>query len=195
MMLGDLKWGSALWRQAPRRTVLLLILIGLSCVLFVWRSAVYQTQVVALQEQLHHAQLQSRQHKSGLPEDPQSHSKIVTQINSNKAHIDSLVPPLATFSEFLADLYACATDAGVEITQVSYQPDFDESINYWRYHLSFAVTSNYSKVKKFLFLLEQSPRLLRLEGMSLAGNQQARRSAKKVSVKLEITTFFKQDAS
>ena len=161
----------ALSQQAPKATLLVVLLSVLAAMVLTWQAGVYRNRVMSLQEKLHQAQLQLRQHREVAQPDHLSEFSVVQQMKNNKARIDSLVPPLASFSEFLKELFTCAADAGVEITQVSYHPDTDDQTGYWRYHFSFSITSEYRRVKKFLFFLEQSPRLLCLEQIGLSGGQ------------------------
>ncbi|MEJ2699546.1 MAG: type 4a pilus biogenesis protein PilO, partial [Desulfuromonadales bacterium] len=59
--------------------------------------------------------------------------------------------------------------------------------------LSFTVTGKYEQVKKFIFSLEQSKRLIALEQISLSGGEQS--GKEQVSLHLKLSTYFRTEAS
>jgi type IV pilus assembly protein PilO len=102
------------------------------------------------------------------------------------------IPNLADFTGLVSDLFAMAGHAGLTIDHVSYDPSPVKDEDLLSYSLAFSVTGNYGQVKKFIYLLEHSPRLLAIEGLTL--NTSRERTPGQINLGLQLTTYFRKPA-
>lgn len=97
------------------------------------------------------------------------------------------------FTDFIGELFSQAGRSGLSIDQVRYEPEGVEEHSLLRYDLSFSVSGDYGEIKKFIFSLEQSPRIIVIEEVTLAGAEKAERSA--VNLQIRLSTYFATDKS
>ncbi len=88
---------------------------------------------------------------------------------------------------FLGELYMLATENGLDIDRISYQPEPLQEQDMLRYTLNFSVTGTYGEIKKFIYGLEHSERIIILDRMSLRGGQAEQ---DQVALQLQLTTYF-----
>ncbi|NIR34149.1 MAG: type 4a pilus biogenesis protein PilO [Desulfuromonadales bacterium] len=97
------------------------------------------------------------------------------------------------FTGFIGELFNLARQAGLSIDQVLYKPEGVPEYRLLRYDLSFSVSGDYGEIKKFIFSLEQSPRIIVIEEVVLVGANKAERSS--VNLKIGLSTYFATDNS
>jgi type IV pilus assembly protein PilO len=63
-----------------------------------------------------------------------------------------------------------------------------------QYDLDFAVSGGYEQLKRFIHLLENSPRILIIHQIALAGSEGAGSGKPGVQLQIHLTTFFQEEA-
>lgn len=99
------------------------------------------------------------------------------------------IPTHQEFTGLIVELQKLADEAGLDLTQISYQNDREKNGDLLRYTLTFTVGGSYRDIKQFIHSLEQSPRLialreLGLQGVGLEGDTDVR-------LQLSLETFFR----
>jgi len=173
--------------RSPIIVIVVLFLLVVS--LFVGQRWVSEPNLLALQIEQSRLQQHVRQRQmefanSGVP------VSAAEQIEENLQQFNQLIPALADFSGFIGELFDWAQQSGLDIHQVSYHPDNEKETGFLRYGLSFSVTGSYSQVKKFIYLLENSQRILLIEKISLHGSSNDNSGQHKVDLRIELATYF-----
>lgn len=181
---------SVLWQQNR-------VQIGLIILLFVIMIGGYAVKYRVVDPYLQHLstaqfrlQQQVRQRQvefsnSGIP------VSTAEQIKQDLEQFNSLIPEQEFFSTFLGELFSWAQESGLGIHQISYNPEREEGAGLFRYGLGFSVNGDYMQLKKFLYLLENSKRMLIIDKISLSGIN-ADKNGKSVNLRIELTTFFQE---
>lgn len=102
----------------------------------------------------------------------------------------AMVPPRAAFSELISDISQLAKMAHLTVDRIQYFPQNIPERKLLRYGLDFTVDGNYPEVKKFIYLIEQSSRILTIDTVSFQGRSESRASG--VVMKIRLSTFFRQ---
>jgi len=113
---------------------------------------------------------------------------IYAQGEKDLAEFNKMIPPYREFTGLVNELYDMAADAGLDLTQISYDRK-EEKDALLRYTLAFNLDGTYADIKKFVHLVEQSPRLMLIEQISLRGG--GRDEVSEVRLQLNVTTFFR----
>ena len=98
------------------------------------------------------------------------------------------IPRREAFPELLSELMNLAMQSGLALERVQYRPDEKAQEGLLRFALAFSVNGNYPQVKKFIHLLERSPRLLIIDQVSLSGKS----NGGGVSLNVGVSTFFRE---
>lgn len=105
------------------------------------------------------------------------------------ARFRALLPSLRNFSELIGDLYTLAEQCNLEISQIGYtQKEFTET-GILAYALKFSLTGTYDELKRFVYGLEESGRLIVIEQVTLNATK-GEEGAALVSLSLNLTTYF-----
>ncbi|WP_303720350.1 type 4a pilus biogenesis protein PilO [Malonomonas rubra] len=179
-----------IWEQSRVWVYVIGILASLSIVILF-----YQTQVVTLEtEQLQHRQSslqkqvlarEAKLSESGVP------VSAVELMEDNLKQFSQLIPPKQKLSDFIGELFHWADEANLEIHQVSYQPKIDKETEYLNYGLSFSLQGTYKQLKKFMYLLENSKRILIVDKIGLTGKRNKDNSTS-VNLQINLTTLFQE---
>ena len=185
---------SAVWELNRSRIILLAVLLLLVLGGAVFLNRVMAPELVSLRTEQARLQRDVRQRqlefeRSGVP------VSAAEQLETNLKAFNQLIPEQKDFSVFLGEMFTWADQAGLEIEQVNYQPKTDEETGLLRYGLSFSVKGDYAQLKKFVQLIEQAPRILLIEKISLAGTSAGKRNVLKVSLQIELATYFREGAA
>lgn len=151
------------------------------------RLSALQDEQLRLQKEVRERQLEFA--RSGVP------VSTAEQLKSNLQRFQELIPAINQFSLFVGELFSWADQSGLMIHQISYRPEADEAIGDIRYGLSFSVDGDYGDVKKFLYLLENTDRILIIENISLSGREGAGRGEDTVSLRIQLATYFREEAT
>lgn len=104
----------------------------------------------------------------------------------------SAIPAKTDYTALIGEIFSLAAAAGLDIGSVSYAPKEIPEEGLLRYALSFSVQGNYEQIKRFIFSLEQSGRLVAIENLSLGGGRTGETG---VELRLQLATFFRTDVS
>lgn len=116
----------------------------------------------------------------------------IEQMEKDLLRFSDLVPPKQQFSDFLGELFQLSDQAKLKIDRISYQPKIDQEKGYLFYSLNFSVDGNYAQLKKFIHLLENSPRILVIDHIAL--NEKKDQASRIVSLQIKLTTVFREKA-
>lgn len=113
---------------------------------------------------------------------------IYAQGEKDLAEFSKKIPSYREFTGLIKELQGMAADAGLDLTQISYSRK-EEKEALQRYSLGFSLAGKYADIKKFVHLMEQSPRLMLIEQISLQGG--GRDELSEVRLQLSVVTFFR----
>jgi Tfp pilus assembly protein PilO len=105
------------------------------------------------------------------------------------ARFSALLPSLRDFSELIGDLYALAEQCNLEISQIGYTQKALPDSDLLAYALKFSLTGTYDELKRFIYGLEESRRLVVIEQLTLNAAK-GEEGAALVSLSLSLTTYF-----
>ena len=101
----------------------------------------------------------------------------------------TLLPSLRNFSDLIGDLYSLAEQCNLEISQIGYtQKELPDS-GLLAYALKFSLIGTYDELKRFVYGLEESKRLVVIEQMTLNAAK-GEEGDMLVSLSLSLTTYF-----
>ncbi|MCK5826853.1 MAG: type 4a pilus biogenesis protein PilO [Desulfuromusa sp.] len=185
---------TAVWEQSRTPIIVIIVLLLLVISIFVGQRWISEPNLLALrteqsQLQQHIRQRQMEFANSGIP------VSTAEKVEKNLQQFDHLIPAQTDFSDFIGELFEWAQQAGLDIHQISYQPEYEKETEFLRYGLSFSVKGSYSQVKKFIHLLENAQRILLIEKISLTGSSSNKKSKNKVSLRIKLSTYFQGGAA
>ncbi len=76
-------------------------------------------------------------------------------------------------------------DANLNIAQISYKSEAMKGSPLLKLDLNFSVSGHYADIKKFIYSIERSIRLIAIKQISLQGE-----SSESVSLRLSLETYF-----
>jgi len=189
-MLTKYPFVTAIWKLYKGGIVAIVILILLNTIMFLVRNEVTEPKLEELsseqsrlQQYVRQRQLESLSH--GL-------DSFAEQMATNIQLFNDLIPPQAEFSDFIGELFDYAQRAGLNIHQINYKFNFEKNntSELLRYGLNFSIKGTYSQIKKFIYLLENAPRILLIEKISMRVNPSRNGDPNKVNLQIELATFF-----
>lgn len=105
------------------------------------------------------------------------------------ARFRALLPSLRNFSELIGDLYTLAEQCNLEISQIGYTQKELPATGLVAYALKFSLIGTYDELKRFIYGLEESKRLVVIEQVTL-NTAKGEEGAALVSLNLSLTTYF-----
>lgn len=117
----------------------------------------------------------------------ETYRQAVADLQSFRAAI----PGKNEFPKLLGEIFSLSGKAGLSIDQISYQPKEVAGQGLLRYGLAFTVRGSYSQIKRFVYSLEQSERLLVIDSLTLSGGRETGEAL--VELRLQLATFFLTD--
>ena len=185
---------NAVWGQNRTSLIVIIALLLLVITIFIGQKWVSEPNLLALRTEQSRLQQHVRQREmefanSGAP------VSAAEQIKKNLQLFNQLIPAQADFSNFIGEIFDWAQQSGLEIHQISYYPEHKKETDFLRYGLSFSVKGNYSQIKKFIYLLENSQRILIIEKISLRSSSTSKRDQYKVDLRIELATYFQRDTA
>jgi type IV pilus assembly protein PilO len=178
----------AIWKMNRALPAFCAALLLVNLGIFLWITYRLSPEVGALERTYIDSRTQARLAHQGSTLSPQERWH---QAEGDLRSFRQAIPPEADFTALIGELFEIATDAGLGLDRVSYQPKA-VGTDLLRYELGFSIRGDYRQVKTFIHELEQSPRIIAIEGISLAG-QEADQNA--VSLGIRISTYFTSDPS
>ena len=134
------------------------------------------------------ALLQKESRSSNVVAPQQSYEQGV----KDYARFRTLLPSLRNFSELIGDLYALAEQCNLEISRIGYTQKEISETGLMAYALKFSLTGTYDELKRFIYGLEESKRLVVIEQMALNAAK-GEEGASLVSLSLSLTTYFEME--
>lgn len=182
-----------LWQKSRWRILLIGLLFIMVLGFYGYERVVIEPRVQLLSTEQFRLQQKVRQRQAdsanrGLP------VSIAEQIEKNLHLFNDLVPPQEQFSGLLGDLFSWAQEAGLKIDQINYQPEQGETTEFLRYGLNFSVEGGYTQIKKFIYLLEKSERILIIDNISLSSQAGRGERKSEVNLRIALTTYFQGGA-
>lgn len=95
------------------------------------------------------------------------------------------LPDYQEFTGLIEELLVLSSRARLNITQISYSSEKMKQIPLLKFSLNFNVVGDYEQLKKFIYSLEQSVRLITIKQISLQGADDDG-----VNLRLNLETFF-----
>ena len=179
------------WQQ-NYAALLVILLLSLSCIGFYLASDQYiepeveglRLEQAALRQQLH--QQRQRVTKEGMP--VSAAERMAEDLDRFRAKVPSKVK----FADFIGDLFAWAEQTSLQIRQVSYQPKIEPESGFLKYSLNFSVQGDYGQLKNFIYLLENSTRILIIDSIALSGKADNASEKNVVSLNIKLSTYFQE---
>jgi type IV pilus assembly protein PilO len=189
--MGHESYLRAAWRLNRIFPLAIGALLLLNAAAYLLLGHVAEPQRRSLEQQLLELQARSRQDRladaaTKTPAEIYRHG--ATDLQTFRAAI----PVKGEFPELLGEVFSLAGRAGLAIDQVGYQPREVEGQALLRYGLAFSVRGDYGQLKRFIHALEQSQRLITIDGLTLSGGRDPGEAP--VELRLQLATFFRTDA-
>lgn len=158
-------------------------LLGLNILLFSLLYFGVAPKLSQTERALSELQQQLRKSDTLAPQQAYEQGKI------DYARFSDLLPSLRNFSELIGDLYALANNCNLEISQIGYTQKELPEAGILSYTLKFSLTGSYDELKRFIYGLEESKRLVVIEEMTLNAAKGEEGEAL-VTLNLNLTTYF-----
>ena len=156
-----------LWRSHRGALLLLGSLLALNVVVSVFLNQFLVPQVAAEETRYLKRQTEVRQllrKQGGTAETPEQLYLLASQ---DLARFQEAVPEYREFTGLIEELLVLASRARLNITQISYASEEMKESPLLKFSLTFSVSGDYEKLKKFIHSLEQSTRLISIEQVNL----------------------------
>lgn len=101
------------------------------------------------------------------------------------------IPPEEMLTGLIDELFTLSRQAGLQIERINYDPEELEKEKLRRYTLIFNVSGDYGQLKKFVYLIEHSPRLVAIEQLVLNAPRDVKPD--RIGLRLSLTTYFRLD--
>lgn len=181
-----------LWVQNRGMTLLVVVLFLANFGAYLGQTLIMDKQLTDLRTEVLGRQqslrkLQQQKNAGSMP------VSAVTQVENELTRFRKLIPQERELSGFIGDLYTYASSSKLNIKQISYSPDRDEELGLVSYGLRFSVSGQYRQLKKFIYLLERSERILIISDISLSGGQSSKEKSGVVTLQIQLKTFFSGD--
>jgi type IV pilus assembly protein PilO len=173
----------AAWRTNRWLPLLLLIWFLFNLGMYWWISQVFAPQVEEQERQL--LRQQNDQRHQGA-----QGGEVLRSVRDDLRTFRQAIPGKSGLTALVQEVFALAADAGLSIERVAYQPKEVAEYGLLHYGLTFSVSGDYGQIKRFIFSLEQSSRLLLIEEISLTGAASAN-----VNLNIRLLTYFRVDIS
>jgi len=175
-----------LWKSQRRTLLLLMTLVVLNLLAYVVVERLMVPRVVAKETHFLQRQAEVRQllrHQGGAATTPE---QLYVQANQDFSKFQEAVPEYQDFTGLVEELLVLSSRARLNITQISYHSEEMKEAPFLKLSLDFNVTGEYAQLKKFIFSLEQSVRLITIRQISLQGADDTG-----VNLRLGLETYFR----
>jgi len=177
----------ALWGENRGKIFLLLFFVLLIAAVQLWQGLWVDMKLESSRMELRNAQtdlglIQQRIAEGG--------GAKISGIADDLEHFYLMIPPRSGLGSFIGRLYSYAEASGIDIDRISYSAKPVKETELLGYQLSFTVSGSYAQLKKFIQQLENSPSLLILDKIALAGTRQATEEI--VNLQMQLQTFFRE---
>jgi len=176
-----------LWAENRGKILLLVFLSGVFVAIQLWRSFWIEPKIAEARQELRTLQVDLRKARQ---QESIGGGALIADRSDDVENFYKMVPPVEGLGSFIGRLYSYADSAGIDIEKVSYDTEELDTLSLQQYSLSFDVSGSYTQIKKFVHLLENSPSLLVLDKISLAGARKKDREV--VTLQMQMQTYFKE---
>ncbi len=178
------------WRLNKKIPLLIAVLFIVNCVVFFGLQYYLSPRLEGLERRFIEAQSEMREQRAGSKDSGQA-QEVFWRAQDDLGILVERIPPRAGLTAMIGELFDLAQAAGLNIDQINYDPKEVEGRDYLRYSLVFSVTGQYRQVKRFVYSLEQSDRLITIEEIGLTGESGETRG--EVSLSLRFSTLFRKE--
>jgi len=178
-----------IWHANRAFPLLIGLLALLTLAVYLWLVYQVNPRLERLERRYIELQGQAR-HVRQLEADRESPTNLYQKRLADLSRFLEMVPPQKEFTRLIADIFGLADEAGLSIVSVNYSPKELEDQNLLEYGLAFAVKGDYAQLKKFIYLLEKSQRLIAIDSLTLSGTQNKESDESEVALQLKLTTYF-----
>ena len=182
-------WVKKIWETNKFLPVLSLVLAGVTLALYLLANFWLEPRAEELKTELAQSQkILNRIAGTGGRKVPAR--EVLKRGRADLNTFWDMIPDRADFPKLVDDVSSLARMAGLTVNRVQYNPEEISGKKLLRYGLNFSVTGEYPKVKKFIFLIEKSERILIIDEVSFQGKNEAQSAGVQMSVRL--STLFKK---
>lgn len=180
----------AIWRINRKIPVILAILLLLNIIVVLYLTMFLEQQAEALERQYISQQSEVRKAEQG---GRSAESPLIVYARGVKdlQSFRQAIPEKGELTGLIGEIFNLAESSGLKIDRISYNPKHQKEMHLLQYSLDFVVTGNYNQIKKFTHKIEQSDRLVAIDGMALNSKKQG----SDVNLRLKLTTYFRTDPS
>jgi len=182
----------AAWRLNRVLPLLVGSLVLLNVVAYLSLNYLSLPQRDTLETQLMDLQARVRQNRQSDAE-AKTPAEIFLRGEADLQKFRAVIPSKTEFPALLGEIFSLAGQAGLTIDQIGYQPKEVEGRGLLRYGLAFSVNGDYGQIKRFIYSLEQSERLIVIDSLTLSGGRESGLAT--VELRLQLATFFRTEAS
>jgi len=181
-----------LWGQKRGMTLLIAFLMLANLSVYLLQSQYLEKKLTGLRIEVLDRQqtlrmLQQQKNSGSMP------VSTMNKVESELKRFQDLVPPEKGLSVFIGDLYKYASSSKLDIKQISYRPEWDESLELLRYGLNFTVSGSYSQLKRFVHLLEGADRIIIINDLSLSAGETRKEQPSVVTLRINLMTYFREN--
>jgi type IV pilus assembly protein PilO len=181
------------WRLNRRIPILIGGLILLNIAAYLLMSNVVAPRLDALERRYIKLQSQVRELRLTGKTDAAAGSprEIYRRGEEDLGQFRAAIPPRTELTALIGEIFSLAGKAGLSIDRIGYDPTEISGRELLRYSLNFSVNGDYGQIKRFVYSLEQSGRLIAIEELSLSGGGESKEG--KVNLRVRLSTYFKTD--
>lgn len=176
----------AIWQANRIYPLLIGLLVLVTLGVYLWLVFQVEPQLSQLEQRYFQLQEQSR-HARQLEADLESPQNLFQKRQTDLKQFLKLVPSEKEFPKLIAEIFGLADQAGLDIVRVSYTPTQVKGQDLLEYGLAFSVNGDYAQLKKFVYLLEKSKRLISIDSLALNSDQ---KEDSGISLQLKLVTYF-----
>lgn len=169
-----------LWTSHRRSLLLLAGLLILNLVLSVVLHQVVEPRVTAREHRFLERQTSVREllrRQGGTVAIPE---QLYVLASEDLDKLYASIPEYSNFTGLIEELLVLSSQARLNITQIAYRAEERDDLPLLQLGLQFSVTGDYEQIKRFVYALEQSVRLMSIERISL-------KEAADTGVQLQLT--------
>lgn len=181
---------NTLWVENRGKFLVVFSLLLLCGLLYAWQVFLVDPDLATAKQGVNRLTLELRQQQQRIAE---GGGADVAGLAVELQNFYQQVPQPEGLGDFIGQLYQLATDAGIDIDQVSYAIKALEELPLFAYQLSFSVSGDYRELKKFIHLLENSPSLIIVDQITL--DSAGQKNTGSVRLQIQIQTFFREATS
>jgi len=180
-----------IWKANRVYPLLIGLLALVTLAIYLWLVYQVNPRLGQLERRYIGLQGQARQARQ-LEADRDNPRNLYQKRQADLGRFLELVPSEREFSRLIAEIFGLADKAGLNIVRVNYAPKPVAGQHLLEYGLSFAVSGDYAQLKKFIYLIEKSQRLIAIESLALSSEE---KEEGRIALQLKLVTYFQAEHS